>query len=125
MRHVLCRGVASDGDAFDPVPWTARDQKAFRKYLRELRELCKPVLPVRVRRLQRLDSWGVSYVVSGKRGDYFGVDLWAGLGWAATFSLLLHEWAHLISWADGPIRLDHSAVWGLAMGEVYTAIVEA
>lgn len=124
MRRVLCRGVASEGIDWQPVVWTRDDQKAFRKYVRELRELCPPVLPVRVRRLGRLDSWGVSYVGSGRSGPFFGIELWAGLGWTATFQILLHEWSHTLSWADGQTRMAHGPEWGLAMSEVYTAIVE-
>ena len=81
-----------------------RKDKSYRKLLRELRELCPPLVPVRTRRRPLKDAMADTNLYCGDDGlpRYFQIVIDSRLSWAATWVLLLHECAH---------RLAHAHIW--------------
>jgi hypothetical protein len=103
-----------------------RDHKKFMKLLRELREMCPTVVPVRVRREPCVDVARTRAIYDGDKLSHFTIVIDPGVCWEATCNLLLHEWAHALSWVDEthPTVCDHDVEWGIAMSRVYSEVIE-
>lgn len=113
------------------MTWVKPDMKGLhpvtpdrlRSWLRELRELCPPIVPVRVRR--RSVSGGVLGYCTLRRDDsghpsHFLIVLEANMSRDATVHVLMHEWAHALAWSEGHDTVcDHDPEWGLAYSRVY------
>lgn len=99
----------------------------FRRWIRELREACPPLFPVRVRRRSLVDMNGYASLMWGPDGrpDHFIIAIHIDMCEQGTFDTLLHEWAHCITWTDGHRALcDHDALWGVALAHCYGEVAE-
>ncbi len=106
-----------------------RKRKSYRKLLRELREICPPLVPVRTRRRKLKDCMGYTSLTHSSEGDelplYFVITLDIDLSWEATWQLLVHEWAHCLAWRQDHANVtDHGAEFGLAYAQVWGDVVE-
>lgn len=100
--------------------------KSFRKMLRELRQRCPAIVPVRVRRRPLKDCIGyttTSYDTDGKL-SHFNIVIEKNQCWNATWQVLIHEWAHCIAWIDGHETVtDHGIEFALAFARVYQDVI--
>ena len=101
--------------------------KSLRKMVCELRELCPPIVPVRVRRL-RLARGELGYANLVRDDDgkpsHFNIGLCRNATWDTLWQVLHHEWAHCLAWHEGHnTTCDHDPEWGLAVSRVYQETV--
>ncbi len=62
-----------------------------------------------------------------KGGRRFVIRVHEDLLWVSSIEILLHEYAHAMSWPPGKLEVhepDHSDTWGLAYAKVYRAFQE-
>lgn len=104
----------------------------FRSWVRDLHRKFPPLLPVRVYRrpISAKDGEiGQCWLVLDSRGrpKSFVIVVEERMGWQATWQVLLHEWAHALSWKIGEGHetvCDHDAEWGLALSRIYQEMQE-
>jgi hypothetical protein len=99
----------------------------FRTMARELRVLTPPVWPVRVRRMELPeDSQGDCALLTPKgKPPYYIIRVSAALSEEAQVHVLLHEWAHALSWGSDSHRVgNHGPEWGIAMSRIWQAVLE-
>lgn len=103
-----------------------RKQEKFRKLLRELREMCPTVVPVRVRQRPTVDAAYTRACWDGDKLSHFVISIDGRLSWEAMWQLLIHEWAHAICWHDEthPTISDHDVEWGIALSRIYSEVIE-
>lgn len=107
----------------------ARILKASERTWRETVALVKTfpcTYPIRVRRCRTpADSWGDCTLKRGKGPTYFLVRVSSKLQEPARTLVLAHEVAHALGWHPDHPRADHHGPhWGVAMSEVWQALVE-
>ena len=91
---------------------------------RILRVKCPPLFPVRVSRVPLVHHGQCSFI-RGRKRFYFVIELNRGLTLAHQIDVLLHEWAHALSWTSESHEIDHHGPeWGIAMSRVYQAVFE-
>jgi len=98
----------------------------FRDTVRHLRVLVPPVWPVSVRRAKLGDDVHgyCSLSTQGKSPRYL-IRVSAELSDETQVYVLIHEWAHALSWASDSHRIRHHAPeWGLAMSRIWQALKE-
>lgn len=83
---------------------------ALRKFLKKLRKDFPAKLPVRVRQqfIPLDDPTGRCYGHTSKGDKSFLIVLHSTMSDALGFEMLLHEWAHAVTWAG---KVDHSPRW--------------
>lgn len=106
-----------------------KSYKTIRALLRDLRELCPPLLPVVYRSRVLTDCSGYCRLIydDEEKPSHFVIVLDSRLSLLMKKELLLHEWAHVLSWQDQPNHCsleDHGPEWGLAYSRVYQEICE-
>lgn len=93
----------------------------LRTLLEDLRREVPCLLPVRVYVRPSLHDWGEAELVEKDgRLCHFTIRLRPTHEQVMRDSLM-HEWAHCLSWREGPLVQTHGHAWGIAMSEVYTA----
>ena len=128
--------MAGRGSAGSAGPLVKRNRKIERA-LRKLRQLFPPLLPVRlkwVRRGEMGGDWSRTILhMEGKRGVRFEVLVpqvmrqyppdSAVTSWF--IDILIHEWAHLRAWKEGPLEDDHDPLtWGIEYARIYQKMVQ-
>jgi hypothetical protein len=101
-----------------------KDTKKLRKACAILRRDCPPLLPVKVRRHKvAADEIANCELVLTNEGNpqYFRIDICPSLPWVAVWLLLLHEWAHTLTWYDGKFVKSHGPEHGMAYSRCYCA----
>ncbi len=99
----------------------------FKRDVRELRDRCPPLLPVRVYRRKLEDCLGTTSVTYDEKGYVRGfvIVVADNISWDATWQILVHEWAHTLAWHEGHETVDdHGPEWALALARVYQETVE-
>ena len=94
---------------------------------RELRVLPPPVWSVRVRRVKLPDGThgDCSLCPPKGGGPHYSIRVSSGLSAEAQVYVLLHEWAHALSWGSESHRIRaHGAEWGIAMSRIWQALLE-
>lgn len=102
-----------------------QEKKSLRRWLKILRREVPPIHPVRVHRInQDTDFWGACDLRQTRYGDWvFHIELDDRLQSAGLYHVLLHEWAHALSWqSDHPNFPEHSPEWAIAFARCYDAI---
>tara|TARA_R100000458_G_C8278175_1_gene254049 strand:- start:1648 stop:1995 length:348 start_codon:yes stop_codon:yes gene_type:complete len=102
-------------------------KKEWREAVTILRHECPPHYPVKARRVKVPDDiYGDTDLKELKNGKrFFMIRVSQELSKAETLEVLVHEWAHAISWTSGHGRIrDHGAEWGLAYASAYRAIYQ-
>ena len=100
--------------------------KDLREYLRTLRVVLPPILPVRVRvtRMAEDDQGECQLVRPKASGPYFVIRISKALDAEALVHVLTHEWAHALAWqSDATTLRDHGVEWGIAYARVWTALI--
>lgn len=101
---------------------------AARHLIKELRELVPPLLPVRVhfREIVKDGYLGTTTIMYTWNGapKHFLVVIDKNLEWDLMKHVIIHEWAHTMSWAHGETICDHDPEWGLAMSRIYQEVIE-
>lgn len=103
-----------------------QDNIDFRTTIRRLRVLVPPVWPVKVRR-RPLDAvhGDCAFVTKSKHGTHFRIRVDASLSPEASIFVLIHEWAHALSWGSDSHRIrNHGPEWGIAMSRIWQALLE-
>ena len=94
----------------------------WRRWLHNLRSTCPTKHPVTVRRVALrplIDVYGdCDLKPGGKSGPYFLIRIDAALPLGFAFMILLHEYAHALTWFDNPDH-DHGAEWGTMFAELW------
>jgi hypothetical protein len=104
-----------------------RWHKKFRRLVRDLREMCPTVVPVHVRRRPTKEDVAFTRAIyDGEKLSHFVISIDNRQSWEATWQLLIHEWAHAISWHDEthPTITDHDVEWGIALARIYSEVIE-
>ena len=99
----------------------------FNEATRQLRVLVPPVWPVRVRRVKMPDLGDCTMVSKPKSSDtpYYQIRVNRELSEASQVLVLIHEWAHALSWTTDSHRVRaHGPEWGLACSRIWQALVE-
>lgn len=103
-----------------------QDNIDFRTTIRRLRVLVPPVWPVKVRRIP-LDSvhGDCSFVTKSNHGIHFRIRVTSRLSDESAIFVLIHEWAHALSWCSDSHRIrNHGPEWGIAMSRIWQALLE-
>lgn len=103
----------------------------WRKMLAWLRRTFPPLLPIRVRsvpakRLHKREKWeGCCWLNTdvGKLGRY-EIQVNRQMSTALRLDVLIHEWAHAMTWFGAEHTEAHSAEWGMAYARIYRAFCE-
>jgi hypothetical protein len=100
--------------------------RPWRAIVRDLRVLVPPVWPVEVRRVKMpKDAWGDCSLRKGKGGPRYVIRVDRDLEPIAALQILIHEWAHVLSWgSESHLLDDHGPEFGLAYSRVYQALFE-
>jgi len=97
----------------------------LRVVLRQLRVLNPPVWPVIVRRVVMDDYGDCAFVKESRKGPHFVIRVSKSLDGMATIFVLLHEWAHALSWGSDSHRIrNHGPEWGIAMSRIWQSLYE-
>ena len=104
----------------------AKIEATLRDLLKRLRILTPPVWPVKVRRVKLVDSNGDCELVKPTKGDpFFRIRISKHLEPEAMFYVLVHEWAHALSWGSDSHRIEaHGPEWGIAMSRIWQQLLE-
>jgi predicted SprT family Zn-dependent metalloprotease len=72
------------------------------------------------------ESNGFCELVKPKKGTpFFRICLCKTLEPEAMFYVLIHEWAHAISWGSETHRIEaHGPEWGIAMSRIWQQLLE-
>jgi len=100
---------------------------SYRRFLKELREICPPIVPVKTRRRKLKDCIAYTTLHRNDEGlpTHFEITIDSRLSWEATWQVLPHEWAHCLAWnEDHPTVTDHDPQFGLAYSHVWEDVVE-
>ena len=99
---------------------------ALRDLLKRLRILAPPLWTVQVRRMRLADSNGDCELVKPKKGDpFFRIRISDELGPETLFYVVVHEWAHTLSWGSDSHRIEaHGPEWGIAMSRIWQQLLE-
>lgn len=100
----------------------------FAAMVRELRVLVPPTWKVKVRRLKLPEGHhgDCALIAKPTATPYFAIRVERHLDEQAQVFVLLHEWAHALSWGSESHRIDeHGPEWGLAMSRVWQAVIES
>ncbi len=103
-------------------------QQKWRRLLAYLRRHFPPHMPVRVRsvpakRLGNLNGSCAFDAECGKIGR-FTIEINAQMSFTLRVGVLIHEWAHALTWFSAPNLDDHSEEWGCAYSRIYRAFCE-
>ena len=101
--------------------------KTMRHMLRELRAMTPPLLPVVVRR-RKLQTMVGHCLLKKRRGRpaYFTISLDSQIPAKHLPEVLVHEWAHALSWQLGPYNVDdHGPDWGIAYARLYQLVIDS
>jgi hypothetical protein len=96
-------------------------------WARHLRVLAPPVWPVRVRclRLPEDTEGDCLLCVPKGKSPYYAIRVNSRLSPDTQVYVLLHEWAHALSWGSDSHRIRaHGAEWGIAMSRIWQALLE-
>ena len=97
----------------------------FRETAKQLRVLIPPVWPVTTRRLKMEDHGDCTFLKESKLGPFFVIRVNKELDEVAQVLVLIHEWAHALSWGSESHRIrNHGPEWGIAMSRVWQALNE-
>lgn len=99
----------------------------FTKTARDLRVLAPPVWAVSVRRCKMPSGTHGDCTMLAKEGEAprFIIRVDRKLDEETQVYVLLHEWAHALSWGSESHRIrNHGAEWGIAMSRIWQALVE-
>jgi hypothetical protein len=100
-----------------------RDQE-IRRYVRLLRDKLPPLLPVRVYLRDYLDDEGQCHLITKQgRPSSFSIYI-RRQRFRGMLDVLMHEWAHALTWSEDECAEDHDAAWGIAHARVYRYVVE-
>lgn len=98
----------------------------WRRWLKVLREGHPTEYPVKVRRVPLRDRGedvhGDCDLIEGKHGRYFRIRIDTRLSTEHAFYILLHEWAHALTWDQSDIH-DHGDAWGTTYAELWREYV--
>ena len=101
------------------------EEKDFRKAVRDLRVLVPPVWPVSVRRAKMQGDGDCELIHKKGKSPYFVIRVNKELPVEAMFYVLLHEWAHALSWGSESHRIRaHGPEWGIAMSRIWQQLLE-
>ncbi len=100
-----------------------RQTVLVRRYARALRKSCPLGRPVKIRFLSSMGDLGrASRITEGGRLHSYQIDISRELCLQAVLDVLIHEWAHLLTWQETKdCRDEHPAAWGVAYAKVYRA----
>jgi len=104
-----------------------KHDSGFIKIARELRVLVPPVWPVRVRRCKMPEGvhGDCALVVKKPSEPHYVIRVAKDLDEQAQVYVLMHEWAHALSWGSESHRIrNHGPEWGIAMSRIWQALVE-
>jgi len=102
-----------------------RSDKTFRKTVNELRVLVPPVWAVSVRRVKMPNDGDCELVHKEGKTPYFVIRVNKELPDEAKMYVLLHEWAHALSWGSESHRIQaHGPEWGIAMSRIWQQLLE-
>ena len=114
-----------------PLKITAEEK--FRLVLKLLRLHCPAPRPIRLRRkpstdaqLQKLHFDGYTHLVNSdkpKSNQYFLIVINKNLDWGNQLEMIMHEWAHAMSW-DSPYKKLHNKDWADAYRKIYQLLIE-
>jgi hypothetical protein len=97
----------------------------FYDTLRDLREQLKPAFKVLVE-FAELDTnvcVGWCKLVEYRKKPAFAIQIHSGLTEDEATSVLIHEWAHAISWDMNKTKTpDHGPEWGVAYARVWRVV---
>ena len=92
----------------------------FHKVALKLRGRCPLIWPVSVRRVILAD-WGRCDLVEQGDEYIFRILVSRKLDPDMALLILIHEWAHAVSWSHDPMVDDHGPEWGVAHARCYSA----
>lgn len=99
-------------------------ERRLRRNLRALRSKVPPVWPVVVRRRRIVGHWGTVNLVK-EPSPHFVLNLDPALAPDRLDEVLIHEWAHALSWTtEHPSVQDHGPEWGISYAKTYTALLD-
>ena len=99
----------------------------FRKTARDLRVLAPPVWAVSVKRCKMPEGVHGDCSLVAKEGQQarYIIRVAKDIPEEAQVYVLLHEWAHALSWGSESHRIRaHGPEWGIAMSRIWQALVE-
>ena len=97
----------------------------FRDASKALRVLVPLVWPVSIRRVSMPDWGDCTFVKESKKGPMFIIRVSKELDEDCAIMILLHEWAHALSWGSDSHRIrSHGPEWGIAMSRIWQAMIE-
>ena len=97
--------------------------KTYYKVVKFLKNKLPPSLPVTIRRMKTGDNEGYCFKQNGK----FHIRISSDLEESKVIDVLLHEWAHTLSWSrkldkathEEFEKIVHGPEWGMAYAKVY------
>ena len=140
MTTLCCNMLASKNDlAAITKPPTDKERKSWKEFqhtVNYLRSLCATPMPVRLR-FVRLPNNKLGQCKRNK--NHFVIELNSAMGQFQAIDVLVHEWAHALSWNYAmdklakvaildPEQFDracHDSAWGCAYSRVYLVHQEA
>ena len=102
--------------------YTSAKMDDLRSALKELRTEIPPEHPVMVRRAELVDSWGECRFIDGDK-PHFLIKLDKSLSGPGLIHVLIHEWAHALTWSSRSEEY-HGLAWGRAMSRIWQATME-
>jgi hypothetical protein len=96
----------------------------FDTVLKALRKLKAPY-PIKIKFIDKMDNdaLGGCALEKIKGKDYLVIDLFRGMCEDTAVFILMHEWAHALSWVEQLELPDHGPEWGLAYSRIWRAVM--
>ena len=97
----------------------------YREAARKLRVMLPLIWPVTIRRV-KMEDWGdCTFLQESKQGPRFIIRVSSELTDSAQVMVLLHEWAHALSWGSDTHHIrNHGPEWGISMSRVWQTLME-
>lgn len=103
-------------------PCEKMDDRAVRRFLRDLQRVFPCLYPVLYRRVPMKD-WGNCTVERRGRRRYIVISIADWIEYPGDYMVLIHEYAHARAWLpdklEQHIREDHDEVWGVKHAELW------
>lgn len=104
--------------------FTREERRKWGWCIRDLRDECPCMYPVRVRRapVSKNDNANVRLLGRG-RARYFDIRISPGACFQLAVQCLVHEWAHCLAWSEShPSLTDHDEITGIAWSRTYRTL---
>lgn len=106
-----------------------KNLKSFRQCLKILKKKLPPAYPVKIE-YKEVDDFGTCELIHNKKTNRYKFIITINIDQCEDLAIetLIHEWAHMLSWAVGNNWYEwgefHGPEWGIAFSKIYQVLYD-